>query len=259
MLESLNILKISNCSVQYRFNTIQSSGMIFQIRTQIDFSISNSNILGCALQTNINNVVFVNKVLSSIQLTINIQNIKVCTNIIYDVGIDYQSQILFSDKLIVQCQNICIYSEKYVYGLCKPDLINGDYNSNGTISCQTPFLFNDSQCICPDGYLINESMCVNVVKQLTSINVQLKNQIDNTYSVLNQLTINGNEIQSNSTLIKSINKQLQNLIDDLQVRMNAIQSSVSGSTVSCGGGTNIRLCAGGLCGYLIQGLGNCPR
>ncbi|CAL6052133.1 Hypothetical_protein [Hexamita inflata] len=103
---------------------------------------------------------------------------KICTNILYLINSGIVSQVILTTTPIYTCDEICGQLIP-VYGLCKIDLNYGYLNNNinNTKYCVKPFIFNDYECVCSPGYLLNGTICINILSTLTNINQYILDNI----------------------------------------------------------------------------------
>ncbi|CAL6015368.1 Hypothetical_protein [Hexamita inflata] len=237
MLETQSTIILTDIQIQYRFDSIQSGGLAFCItKYPLAFNVSRSQIIGYQFQDSSESGYLISFI--NISVKINLHQLKVCSNILNNVGLSSGSFLQQSENSQIQCNNLCNGSGYVVYGLCKTDLIFGYTNINNTKSCVAPFEFNSLQCVCSDGFLLNGTKCINIIQQLTNLdsyvfnNVsQLNQDLQNNISALNTQLLSklsqldgylaANVTQLNST-VNSVNNSLFTLISSVNSSMLSI-------------------------------------
>ncbi|CAL6087243.1 Hypothetical_protein [Hexamita inflata] len=143
---------------------------------------------------------------------------KVCSNIVYLINNGIASLVSLTEQPNYVCKNMCGQNTP-VYGLCQIDLINeNSNNTNYTKYCVNPFVFNGEECVCIDGYLLNGTICINIISTLTNLdkyifnnvstlNINLQNNISN---ISNQLVATKDYIYNYFT---SKTNDLQQFVD----------------------------------------------
>ncbi|CAL5973027.1 Hypothetical_protein [Hexamita inflata] len=208
-------LYISNTNIQFRVNSSQASGIINEVPQNMIFQISDSAISGHNFGSKCGYLIGV----LSIFIEINQKNIIVCS-IDNNVGV-INSLYIVSEPESFSC-NICD-NGNVGYGICVSFLEWGVVQNNLTVSCQFPFEYQQGVCVCSEGYVINQSGCVNVIKGLQKL--EAKNvdtsalngiQFDfSEFKVLIQQIIKDLEyaIAQNTSEVLKILEQLQNLVN----------------------------------------------
>ncbi|CAL5985109.1 Hypothetical_protein [Hexamita inflata] len=168
-------------------------------------------------------------------------NVKICTNIQYSINNGVISQVNLTTQPTYACDEIC---GQYipVYGLCQIDLNNGYLNIiNDTKYCVKPFIFNDYECICAPGYLLNGTVCINILQSLTNLDQfifdnfstldnQLKSNISN---ISNQLVIISDQLRVDLLSVNStLNSQIQSVITNMSNIYNSLQSQINSNLAS---------------------------
>ncbi|CAL6089461.1 Conserved_hypothetical protein [Hexamita inflata] len=152
----------------------------------------------------------------------------------------------------LQCYDIC-GSIILAYGLCV-DQFNYSQIYNGVYECKYPFEYSINQCICAEGYLLNDSKCLSIINELTNIQSSITQgnyQISDLQQNINILELTQIEMYKNinqyiydniSVLDKQIadnitvqnqkiftedNKLLQKLIDNSSALEDRIISNAS--------------------------------
>ncbi|CAL6073678.1 Hypothetical_protein [Hexamita inflata] len=231
MITSIQNISLAFTSIQYRFHSFQSSGIVHNIAAKlILFSMTNVKILGN--DKIYDNSSFISNFVNQ-QTQITVSQVLLCSNVL-SASVNSQSQLIFSAHIVRECQNICDANSYYTYGICQTDLTNSLLiAANFTLLCVTPFEFDGEQCVCGNGHMLNGSTCVNIILTLTNIqkslgDTQINNIVQAALVKLNQSIINvnntananiatlTNEIQQNNILIDQNiignTSQLQNFI-----------------------------------------------
>ncbi|CAL6005945.1 Hypothetical_protein [Hexamita inflata] len=225
MLSSLNSITFESTSIQYRFHSYQSSGIVHNITAGFSlFSMSNVKILGNDSNQDTSSYIanFVNQ-----QTQVTINQVYICSNVL-SASMNNQSLLTFSTPINRQCQNICDASSYYTYGICQTDLTNSELISNFTFLCVAPFEFDGEKCVCSDGYLLNGSTCVDVVLTLTNIqkslgDTQINDKVQAAFVKLNLSIIDVNNSMNTNLAVLTNEIQQMNILTDQNIIGNTSQ------------------------------------
>ncbi|CAL5997613.1 Conserved_hypothetical protein [Hexamita inflata] len=156
--------------IQFRISSMNSSGLTNVIRQEssITYIINQCKLTGSNIVQSSNNGYIASTILGYIQL--NITQFDVCVDSTSRFG---QNSVYISiiGGETVQC-DIC--KQFVVYGICSEVLQYSEY-VKGIYICVYPFVFNDNQCVCATGYLLNNTKCINIVESLNIISNQISN------------------------------------------------------------------------------------
>ncbi|CAL6051226.1 Conserved_hypothetical protein [Hexamita inflata] len=227
MIQSSIFLNLSDTKVQYRFDSQQNGGIISNVKTNVDFYISSSLIIGYSFLENEDNGYLIQQIQVAF-INININSVKICSNIIKSVGQRSQLLYLLSEDTIIQCENICSLTQIVVYGLCKSNLQYGTTNTNATMSCISPFVFDGVDCVCQSGYILNLSQCVNLLDKFNSIqdNIKINNLQINQYLISNISNLNNTIQHSLQNLITSFNSNFSQITNQIQLTSQNLQNEI---------------------------------
>ncbi|CAL5988924.1 Hypothetical_protein [Hexamita inflata] len=181
---------------------------------------------------------------------------KICTNIQYAINSGIVSQVNLTTTPIYTCDEICGQLIP-VYGLCQIDLNNGNLNNiNNTKYCVKPFIFNDYECICSPGYLLNGTICIHLLSTLTNIDQQIfdnistvehnlnnnisniSNKLEDTKDYLynyftSEIMIVSDQLRVDLLFVNStFNSQIQSVTTSLQTINNSLQSQINSNLAS---------------------------
>ncbi|CAL6001324.1 DUF1983_domain-containing protein [Hexamita inflata] len=205
-LEVEQRIHISDSNIQFRFNTAHGSGLVNIIPKDIEIQLQNSSITGTSLQESRYNGYIVSEL--QVNLQIFVSSVQVCSQINQSGTIQFQ--LIVSEPLIQNC-SVCL-NQFVVYGLCLNELLNGVI-AGGQILCIFPFIFNESKCVCSDGYELNGTFCVNTVQQMTLLDIKE-----------NEATADLN--QKISILRQNLTNEIQNLHDWTQNEIISLDTSL---------------------------------
>ncbi|CAL6001783.1 Hypothetical_protein [Hexamita inflata] len=166
----------------------------------------------------------------------NVSKLNICTNIKYQINNGNDSLVSITEQPNYSCENICD-QQTPIYGLCQMDLINGYLdNINKTKYCVHPLIFNDYECVCSQGYILNGTICINFLSKLTNLdqyifenfstlNNNLQNNISN---IKNQLITTKDDLYNYfSFKISNCSQYVNSKFDDLQNKHNQLELFVS--------------------------------
>ncbi|CAL6090228.1 Hypothetical_protein [Hexamita inflata] len=224
MLYSIQNISLDYTSIQYRFNSYQSSGIIYNITAVTGFflfSMNNVKILGN--DNNYDTSSYISNYINQ-QTFVTVSQVYICSNVL-SASVNNQSMLLFSCPIIQECQNICDTSSYYTYGICQTDLTNSQL-MNYTIMCVTPFEFNGERCVCSDGYMLNGSTCVDVMLTLTNIQKSLGDTQINDKVQAALVKLNLSIIDINNTA----NANIASLANEIQQHNILADQNIIGNT-----------------------------
>ncbi|CAL6038993.1 Conserved_hypothetical protein [Hexamita inflata] len=214
LIESKQLIQLTFSFISYKFVSTQSSGIVNIINSKvINFSIIESKISGynfyIANTTGyISGTVIVN-------MQVNFTNLEVCVMNTTKFGLVSLNVII--DQIGIeslQCVDIC-GSLILAYGLCV-DQFNYSQINNDVYQCLYPFEYSINQCICAEGYLLNDSQCLSIVNELTNI----QSSITQGNEIISNLQQNINQLeQTQIEMYKNINQYIQDNVSVLDKRI----------------------------------------
>ncbi|CAL6055234.1 Conserved_hypothetical protein [Hexamita inflata] len=199
MIESRFSIQLATTTIQYRLNSSQSSAIVNSINTTMDkFQLVACKLIGTQLKSSSNNG-YIASIVYTI-CTVSFDTVYLCVNQTNIVGTGSITQVGIVD---LRC-DICP-SGSVVYGICRQNLEHGIIQE-GVLQCIYPFVFLGDECICADGYILNISVCIDIIhalghsqsSDLTNVILELQNNLTN--MIFQQNIIN-----------KEINYSLQNI------------------------------------------------
>ncbi|CAL6055238.1 Conserved_hypothetical protein [Hexamita inflata] len=207
MIESRFSIQLATTTIQYRLNSSQSSAIVNSINTTMDkFQLVACKLIGTQLKSSSNNG-YIASIVYTI-CTVSFDTVYLCVNQTNIVGTGSITQVGIVD---LRC-DICP-SGSVVYGICRQNLEHGIIQE-GVLQCIYPFVFLGDECICADGYILNISVCIDIIhalghvqndKDLQVIVLQLKQQLNDTEKNQNQINFMlYNIIISNVTLFENL-------------------------------------------------------
>ncbi|CAL5983651.1 Hypothetical_protein [Hexamita inflata] len=234
-------VKIYNTSVQFRFDSAQSSGIVNEIAEVGVFKIMNTNITGYVYSTSPNSGYIVSS--SNVSVTVTVSQSIVCTNIAQVAG---SGAVSLTASFVQSCLQVC-KAEKYVYGLCLPSLVQGRVeSSNNSILCADPFEYDGADCVCKLGYVLNVSVCIDIVKSLTTLDINLasnasfildtlKNNVTNLEATIQQnFDLNNLYLKNNATSINNritlLNDSLTQQLFDTNAKLTDVNNTLTQTT-----------------------------
>ncbi|CAL5988520.1 Hypothetical_protein [Hexamita inflata] len=204
--------QVSKSLLQFRLNGIYQSGLVNSIQREMT---------AFALQDSRMTCYFYNDGDQTGNLAVEVgaktvllaSGFSICSNGIKDVA--FASDPAFwtvSGSIGQNCITIC-ESGFVTYGLCLMDLLNG-VQSNGQASCQNNFKFDGKDCVCEAGYVLNGTVCVNLVGFLSETGQNITNIND---------IIDSNILVLNNTINKEVSKAEQNIANNKSNLLTQIQ------------------------------------
>ncbi|CAL5988566.1 Growth_factor receptor cysteine-rich domain superfamily [Hexamita inflata] len=172
--------QVSKSLLQFRLNGLYQSGLVNSIQREMAaFALQDSRMTCYFYNDGDQTGNLVAEVGAKTVLLAS--GFSICSNGIKDVA--FASDPAFwavSGSIGQNCLTIC-ESGFVTYGLCLMDLLNG-VQINGQASCQNNFEFDGKDCVCEAGYVLNGTVCLNLINLLGSASTQinlLKNITDN--------------------------------------------------------------------------------
>ncbi|CAL6084519.1 Hypothetical_protein [Hexamita inflata] len=177
VLQTYQIIIITETTIQYRLNASQSSGLISCTLQQLsEFSLNNVRIIGCHFQLQAETAYLIS--ILGVPQSVNISSLTVCVDsMVNRVGVSNYSLVQIGTELR-QCVAVCQKDTASVYGICISELQFASMQPNSTLLCVDPFLFNGSQCICKEGFVLNGTVCANIAVSLNNILFTIKSNYD---------------------------------------------------------------------------------
>ncbi|CAL6020881.1 Conserved_hypothetical protein [Hexamita inflata] len=199
VLNTYNNMTMIDSLIQFRLSGVNVGGLLLQ-SSQSLIQMVDVNISGYVSASNVSGqlIAFVHDVIQ-----ISVSNSKICSNIDKYAGLNSVNLQLVG-SFIISCE-IC-RSKTYAYGLCSAYLENGELIDNKFV-CKNSFEFNGEQCHCPDGQVLNGSLCISV---LNLVNEVIQRQLMLNQSI-QSLNVNGLE-----TKVKELEYQQQQISVEIE-------------------------------------------
>ncbi|CAL6050714.1 Conserved_hypothetical protein [Hexamita inflata] len=196
-------LYMKKCDLQYRFNCNQSAGITIKIKNSV-LNLENVKVTG-----------FTNAISGYISykvdnINISYKYVQICTDE-QEFG-ENSGSVHIIGSVNKDCRDVCS-SGIPTYGLCLEDLLYGRIVDFQNV-CFDPFEFMNHTCVCKYGYILNQSLCVNVVNSLINLDQQLllnisavNKSIDSSFVVLDGW------LASNYSLFENYQKSTQQQLE----------------------------------------------
>ncbi|CAL6029436.1 Conserved_hypothetical protein [Hexamita inflata] len=215
ILNSSKVIDIQQSLIQYRFNGSQISGISNLITSKLDIlQIIMTQLSGTNLQISINSgYISANMQIDNI---LSINNFVICINQTQQIGKLSIASFIIQGQILNRC-DIC-QSGTVSYGICVDDLQFAQIK-DGMLQCIYPFEYVDNKCICAYGYMLNVSVCIDLIKEIDKRSIsqnnsqtqrilQIQQNLSNITTYLNQNNVNIDYSILNN--ISSINQNNQN-------------------------------------------------
>ncbi|CAL6041215.1 Hypothetical_protein [Hexamita inflata] len=225
--QSKATLQIENSIIQTRFYSNKSAGLLNTINSSLEiFSVSKSKISCFNLLNSEFNGYFVSEILYQVQITL--QNVIVCAQNISNVG---QSNIVLQQigGELHSCANICKDGEYIVYGLCLDQLVRGTITvSNQSQECVYPLQYDQNNCVCAEGYILNASFCFNLINRLTTLDFDIISNFTYMDLKLNQqmLDVEHSIVLNYTQSDKNLAQNTTNIDKGLNANISAFNNSM---------------------------------
>ncbi|CAL6005898.1 Hypothetical_protein [Hexamita inflata] len=234
VIQPVSSISIRNCFFQLRFNINLASGIVLVVNEEMKvFSIVNFNITTHFINYSSNSGLVISTAL--VNVIVAMSQFQFCSHIDNLIGNSYFGMLDTNAYSIFNCESICD-GLFFVYGLCLGNLQFSKMKSN-VLTCADNFNFNGDSCICKEGYLLNQSQCINIIGYLS----ELQNIVANQNRQLSHLTQAISSIQSSNDIniinnITSLNSRFQLIVQQLdnQISQNVsqLQNTIESNTES---------------------------
>ncbi|CAL5991079.1 Conserved_hypothetical protein [Hexamita inflata] len=219
--------------IQFRITSSNSSGLINVIKQQIELKINQCKLSGSNQVSSKNNGYLACNILVIIQQQIS--ELYICIDQTQRLGQDsVQINTIGESMQCDMCEN-----QSVIYGLCREELKYSE-NVNGMYLCVYPFEYIDNQCICAHGYLLNKTLCVNILDSLNLMsgiidsdsNDQLKLLQQNIKKIEDQIILIDKSVVNNITdienrIISNYSKSDTNLFKNISILDNRIYENIT--------------------------------
>ncbi|CAL5997915.1 Hypothetical_protein [Hexamita inflata] len=218
-MEGQQLLLIQYSFIQYRMTSSNSSGIINQVNQQINLTIFDCKLTGSNLVDSDYNGYVASIIVLPI-LSLNITNFFVCVQNISALG---NQSLSLQINVKLQC-DLC-GELNVVYGICAESLVQGQFVNNYLLQCIYPFIFNNNQCICDQGFILDQSICVNIIQEIHNIQVdsRLQQRVENVENSVYELDRNiFSQLNSLNHIVQSNFSSLVTTITTLNLSINDI-------------------------------------
>ncbi|CAL5988528.1 Hypothetical_protein [Hexamita inflata] len=209
--------QVSKSLLQFRLNGLYQSGLVNSIQREMAaFALQDSRMTCYFYNDGDQTGNFVVEVGAKTVLLAS--GFSICSNGIKDVASASDPAFwAVSGSIGQNCLTIC-ESGFVTYGLCLMDLLNG-VQSNGQASCQNNFEFDGKDCVCEAGYVLNGSICFNLISSLNFASDQI-NDLKNV--ILNAQTQFQTQLSQN---LLEFETGLKQNVSNLNDSLNGLNSS----------------------------------
>ncbi|CAL6051389.1 Hypothetical_protein [Hexamita inflata] len=204
---------VNQSLLQFRLNGVNVGGLLFNA-SDVTVTLADCNISEYIIGDVKGSIICY--ILDSVIL--NADNVKICSNAAN------QGQGTFTLNGVITETCVLCRDATYSYGLCSKSLEFGAaYNDK--LECTYPFIFDGERCSCPEGQVVNETTCVDILGSVNLLKIQ--QELINT-QVIDLVNRTGEleSIQQVLTSDQSIQKgQIQNLFDLSNKTQNSISNN----------------------------------
>ncbi|CAL6025303.1 Conserved_hypothetical protein [Hexamita inflata] len=210
LIEANRQICIQSTFIQYRISSQYSSGIVNSVNTSnVNMSIIDCKLIGFNLISSECSGYIATQLLQSTIITIT--QFYVCAENISAFG--NNSIITYNGTIDHKC-DLCD-TNYYVYGICS-DLKYGQ-EINYMLQCVYPFEYVNNQCVCAQGYVLDQQICVNIIQ---IINIAL-NQSKNS-DLAEKITELENLVDQ---IDQNISQNISQLQDQIQISENFVVSN----------------------------------
>ncbi|CAL6007985.1 Hypothetical_protein [Hexamita inflata] len=223
---AISNLILENCLVQFRLTAECIGGLISNVYETLDIQIVDSNLTGY-LVGEVKGVIICDV---EYQVAITFLNTKMCSNLEQFIGAG--ENLAQTDGQLLQACDVC-QNGFYSYGICALSLNNAETTDNKLI-CKLTFEFDGQQCACPEGAVLNGSVCIYIINKISQILIQLKDfemQVEQ-YLSSNTTEVNQNLLQLQSDMDSRIISNMSALEAKIQDSADILDQSTQDITQS---------------------------
>ncbi|CAL6103950.1 Conserved_hypothetical protein [Hexamita inflata] len=212
LIEANTQICIQQTFIQYRISSQYSSGIVNSVNTSnVNMSIIDCKLIGFNLISSECSGYIATQLLQSTIITIT--QFCVCAENISTFG--NNSIITTYNGTIDHKCDLCA-TNYYVYGICSDSLKYGQ-EINHMLQCVYPFEYINNQCVCAQGYVLDQQICVNIIQ---IINIAL-NQSQNS-ELAGKIIELENLVQQ---IDQNISQNINQLQDQIYISENFIVSN----------------------------------
>ncbi|CAL6066623.1 Hypothetical_protein [Hexamita inflata] len=230
--EAPNSVFLQQSLIQYRLASMHTSGIVNRIdNANANVTIVDCNLTGSNLIESDYSGYIACEIVSQMNMTIS--SFVVCVDSNLSLG-NQSANITFNGAVTLSC-DVC-GGQMVVYGLCGDSLQYAQPHS-GMLTCDLPFEFVDGQCQCEYGYLLDGSVCVNVIEAIHNMSSQMQNNdqiqqiilsINNFSVLLENLTDYSTNAITNITM--SVNNQFTKIENDIKLNYSQLHQLLANYT-----------------------------
>ncbi|CAL5981519.1 InlB_B-repeat-containing protein [Hexamita inflata] len=172
LIETNTQIYIQQTFIQYRISSQYSSGIVNSVNTSdVNISIIDCKLIGFNLISSECSGYIATQLLQSTIITIT--QFYVCVDNISTFG---NNSIIttYNGTINYKC-DLCDM-KYYVYGICSDSLKYGQ-ELNHMLQCVYPFEYVNNQCVCSQGYVLDQQICVNIIQIINiALNLSQNNE-----------------------------------------------------------------------------------
>ncbi|CAL6000819.1 Hypothetical_protein [Hexamita inflata] len=202
---------VNQSLLQFRLNGVNVGGLIFNA-SDVTVTLTDCNISEYIVGDIKGSIICY--ILDS--AVINADNVKICSN----AANQGQGTITLNGVITETC--VLCRDATYSYGLCLKTLEFGAV-LNDKLECTNPFLFDEERCSCPEGQVVNETTCVDILGSVNLLKIQQEQINTQVLDLVNRIG-ELESIQQVLTSDQSIQKGQIQILFDLS---NQTQNSIS--------------------------------
>ncbi|CAL6043465.1 Hypothetical_protein [Hexamita inflata] len=222
IIQPIQIITIRYCFLQLRLDADLASGIVLVVSEEIKtFSIVNFNITSHFLNPSSESGLIVSTVL--VETFVVMSQFQYCSKYSQLVGNIYSSLFDTSAYSIYNCDSIC-NRLFFVYGLCL-DSLQFSQIGGKIFTCGENFDFIGDSCVCKEGYVLNQSQCVNIAGHFTELKTAFTNQNEQLARLQNTVTSNYADVQQ--YILSNTSALDQRILDNISAANNYISSNMS--------------------------------
>ncbi|CAL6094131.1 halomucin [Hexamita inflata] len=217
LIEANKLVDIQQSFIQFRFSGLNVSGIVNHVNiTGANISICDCNLTGHNLISG-GYSGYLSSLMSSV-IMVHISEMNVCVDNIQQLG-NQSISVTFNGSEVLRC-DLCGLS-KLIYGLCA-DALPHSQQLNGMWQCVLPFIYTNDQCVCAQGYALEDDVCVNITQSIRSSSQQINQLKQNVTDAQTELSKLDKSLEQNTSALKELVLASRSALEDY-IKLNYSQ------------------------------------
>ncbi|CAL5981011.1 Hypothetical_protein [Hexamita inflata] len=181
LIETCSQILIQQTFIQYRTQSLHSSGIVNLVNSSdVNISIIDCKLTGFDLINSGYSGYIATQILQNIIMKIS--QFQACIENMTAIGNQSIAVITYSGTIYHLC-DLCD-TNYFVYGLCSDTLKYGQ-ELNRVLKCVYPFEYVNNQCVCGQGYVLDQLSCLNIIQIINNaMNQSVNSELVENFAIL---------------------------------------------------------------------------